>query len=107
MQIDIQLPDGSHRSESLLLGDILRIDVDVSEKAQVTVMPNKNCDVGEGPGQRLETEVEGGVAGIFFDARGRPLQLPDDHDAMKKLLLNWFTALNVYPTKDKRHIGDM
>jgi uncharacterized protein (TIGR01319 family) len=107
MQIDIQLPDGGHRSESLLLGDILRIDVDVGETAQVTIMPNKNCDVGEGPGQRLETEVEGGVAGIFFDARGRPLQLPDDRNAMKKLLLNWFSALKVYPTKDVRHMGGM
>ena len=97
MEIEMEMPDGSVRTESLRLGDIVRVPLDAGEVAKVKVKPNKKCDVGAGPGHSLEAEVEGGVAGVLLDARGRPLRTPEDRAEMRKLLLKWFRAVDMYP----------
>ncbi|MHA2067297.1 MAG: glutamate mutase L, partial [Candidatus Thorarchaeota archaeon] len=69
------------------------------EIAEAKITPNRRCDVGAGTGKSMTTKVEGGEAGIIIDARGRPLVFPDDKEAMRRLLLQWFTALNLYPKR--------
>jgi hypothetical protein len=41
--------------------------------------------------------VEGGVVGLIFDCRGRPLQIPEDQSSRREKLLEWFQAMNMYP----------
>ena len=41
--------------------------------------------------------IMGGVAGVLLDARGRPIYLPEEDEARKKLLIKWFKALDLYP----------
>ena len=43
---------------------------------EITVTPTKNFDLGLGKGKELRKFVQGGVAGIIIDTRGRPLQIP-------------------------------
>lgn len=97
MKVEMTMPDGNVRTESLKLGDIIRVPLDVGAKAKVKITPNKGCDMGQGPGQIREEEVEGGVAGVVLDARGRPLRTPTDRAVMKKLILKWYKALDMYP----------
>jgi len=97
MNVEMTMPDGSTRTESLKLGDIIRVPLEFEEVAKVRITPNRECDVGEGPGQAVEVDVNGGVAGVILDARGRPLRTPTDRVEMKKLLLKWFRALDMYP----------
>jgi len=97
MEVELTMPDGNVRTESLVLGDILRIPLPTGEIAEAKITPNRRCDVGEGMGRAMTTKVEGGEAGIIVDARGRPLVFPDDRVAMRSLLLKWFTALDLYP----------
>ena len=46
------------------------------ESAEIVVTPTRNFDLGEGRGREVRKTVQGGVAGVLIDARGRPLQLP-------------------------------
>ena len=46
------------------------------ETAEITVTPAKNFDLGLGKGKELRRTVQGGVAGVIIDTRGRPLQIP-------------------------------
>ncbi len=55
--------------------------------------------MGRGSGKRRKVVVEGGVVGIILDARGRPLTLPDDNNARKQKLIEWFKALDAYPKR--------
>ncbi|UCD45229.1 MAG: glutamate mutase L [Candidatus Bathyarchaeota archaeon] len=96
MTVDMVMPDGSNRSETLDLGDLIRVPLDVGEIATVKITPSKDCDVGAGMGHTLESKVEGGIAGILLDARGRPVQTPEDRTEMKKLLLKWFKSVDMY-----------
>jgi len=78
-------------------GSIKLIPLNSKSTAKITLSPAKDLDVGTGPGHHLETTVEGGVVGLIFDCRGRPLQIPEDQASRREKLLNWFQALNAYP----------
>jgi len=68
-----------------------------SHSSKIVLSPAKNLDIGTGNGHPLETTIEGGVVGLIFDCRGRPLQIPEDPPVRKTKLLEWFKALNAYP----------
>jgi hypothetical protein len=97
MDIDMNMPDGSTRTESLFLGDIVCVPLPIGQNAEVTIKPNKTTDIGAGSGRSTNSTVEGGVVGIILDGRGRPIAMPSERAKMKELLLKWFSALNMYP----------
>jgi len=109
MNVEINMPDGSNITESLNLGDIVRIPLEEGKIANIKIEPNKECDVGAGKGQPLETKIEGGVVGVLLDARGRPIITPDDRNEMRKLLIKWFKAVDMYPPNvlDKFEKGEI
>lgn len=83
--------------DSVSFGSIKVVPLDSQSTAKITLSPSKDFDVGAGPGRHLETTVEGGVVGLIFDCRGRPLQIPQDQPSRREKLLEWFQALNAYP----------
>jgi len=96
MEIDITMPDGKVINEQMMLGDLKLIKLGADEEAKVVVRPAKLYDIGAGPGEELEANVQGGVAGLLLDARGRPLYFPEEDSKRKELLLSWFKATNMY-----------
>ena len=105
--MELKMPDGSVRKESLVLGDIKRIPVPVGEFVDVKIKPHGQCDVGAGDGKELTTKIEGGVAGVILDARGRPLVLPKDGKTMKRTLIKWLTSLEAYPEEALKKYTEM
>jgi len=95
--VAITMPNGEMVTKEMAYGTIVRVPLGLGERAQVDIRPAGGFDVGSGPGHRLTTEVEGGIVGLLLDARGRPLQLPEDDEQRRKTLLEWFTALDAYP----------
>ncbi|MGE5560509.1 MAG: glutamate mutase L [Chloroflexota bacterium] len=78
-------------------GQLARIPLGVGETARIEVNPAGAFDIGQGRGRRVETEVHGGLVGIVFDCRGRPIALPDDARKRSEKLCEWIETLNVYP----------
>jgi len=104
MTVELEMPDGQPLKEELKFGEIRRIDLAERQEAKAIITPNKEFDVGQGPGHRVEGTVMGGAAGIIIDGRGRPLQLPEKERERKDLLLKWFHALNLYPDADLKEL---
>jgi uncharacterized protein (TIGR01319 family) len=100
MVTEIKLPSGEVLEEEMRFGEIKRVELPEREDANITIYPEKNFDVGAGPGNRLEGIAMGGVVGIIFDTRGRPLQIPKDETKRKETILNWFYSLDLYPKED-------
>ncbi|MBM3291400.1 hypothetical protein FJY84_01845 [Candidatus Bathyarchaeota archaeon] len=96
MKVHIQMDEGIVTSE-MKYGEIKLIPLAEGKEVKATIEPASSFDVGEGPGKKVETMVIGGVAGVLLDARGRPLYLPEDDGERRKLLVDWFTALDLYP----------
>ena len=97
MNIEIAMNDGSNIQKEIKFGQMLVIPMPDSETSKVIIHPKSGFDVGAGNGKHLETEVNGGVVGIIIDARGRPLQLPQDSAKRVSKLQEWANAVEMYP----------
>jgi hypothetical protein len=85
-------------------GSVKAVPLDAQTTAKITLSPAKDLDIGSGHGHRLETTAEGGVVGLIFDCRGRPIQIPEDQSLRREKLLEWFQALNAYPEVVYEHL---
>ncbi|MFC1550164.1 glutamate mutase L [Candidatus Neomarinimicrobiota bacterium] len=92
----LDMKDGSTKSVELIDGELKQIDAPY-EAIKVQLTPHKNMDLGAGKGEAISTTIYGGVVGIIFDGRGRPMALPEnDKDRIAKLQ-KWSQILNEYP----------
>ena len=78
-------------------GDIKVVPLGYGQEADVEVFPERGFDLGAGKGKSVRGKVLGGVVGVVFDCRGRPLVLPEDEDERRKLLRKWARQMDLYP----------
>jgi uncharacterized protein (TIGR01319 family) len=93
----VEYPDRRVEEVDLRFGEILKLDLPLGVKAKVYLEPIRGADVGEGRGKKFVAEVEGGVVGLIFDGRGRPLVIPEKEEERVESLMRWFESLDVYP----------
>jgi hypothetical protein len=84
-------------TEKVAYGSLKRIPLGIGETAEVAIDPAPAFDMGQGKGKRVRGTANGGLVGIVIDARGRPLELPEDPRERVRKLSEWLVALNVYP----------
>jgi uncharacterized protein (TIGR01319 family) len=82
---------------TLTVGEIQLFPLAVGEEAMVAMKPARQFDMGAGRGEPVERRVRGGVVGLLFDGRGRPLQLPTKADERIRALKKCYKALDLYP----------
>ena len=99
MKVSWTAPDGSEFQETVRGGEIKRIKLPDGVEVDALVEPARGLDVGAEPGQSLEAKVIGGIGGVILDGRGRPIQLPDEAEARRTLLREWFAILEMYPSE--------
>ncbi len=58
-------------------------------RSKVTLKPERRFDIGLGSGKGTTIHITGGRVGLVVDARGRPLQLPQDELARRSLIRQW------------------
>ena len=87
--------DGRTRRGTVPGGQLVLEPLGVGQRGDLSLEPARGIDLGAGKGRAVEAEVHGGVVGVVFDSRGRPLQIPQgDRSAT---LTGWAEALNAYP----------
>ncbi len=97
LEAKIRMPDGSEVKKEFKFGELNLVPLPVGATAKAWLKPAYGFDMGDGHGQVMEAELHGGVVGLIFDTRGRPLAIPDDKAERIKLLQNWNKTLNMYP----------
>ncbi|MDF1512837.1 MAG: glutamate mutase L [Anaerolineae bacterium] len=78
-ELDVEVHHGEIEISPLLPG----------QKATITLRPHRRIDIGFGFGKAGKVKVRGGLVGLIADARGRPLVLPRQADARRRLLNGW------------------
>jgi uncharacterized protein (TIGR01319 family) len=76
-------------SGELACGDVALVRVGPEQEVEVTVEPAKDFDLGAGAGKPVTRRVKGGTVGILFDARGRPLTLPENPADRRAAVARW------------------
>jgi uncharacterized protein (TIGR01319 family) len=103
MKYKLELPDGKTEEGELAAGVMLKFDLgfdpetNLPLKAKAILEPERGFDVGMGKGTRYETTVSGGISGLILDGRGRPFSPPENEKTRVEKLIEWMTALDVYP----------
>ncbi|MDH5186417.1 MAG: glutamate mutase L, partial [candidate division WOR-3 bacterium] len=98
VSVKMTMPSGSTEDINVNFGDMLLIPLAKGEHAKALIDPEKNFDIGAGRGKRIEVEIEGGVAGVIIDGRGRqPFKLPQATKQRIEALNEWAHALDIYP----------
>ena len=102
MRVTLYWPDEKEEVIEVNGGQLIRIPLEVGKKVNALIEPAPGFDAGEGRGKKVEATLEGGVVGLIFDGRGRPLVLPQDPALRVKKLSEWVEALDVYPAAPYR-----
>lgn len=74
-------------------GSIAVAPLAAGETALLEAQPARKLNLGEGSGKPVTADVQGGVVGVIFDCRGRPLELPEDSAARTESLRTWLQAI--------------
>ena len=102
LKVELAMPDGP-QIHTLSDGELLRIEAPHAPGVVATLTPLAGTvDVGAGPGKTRTTTLRGGVVGLVFDARGRPIRLPTESAARVPLLDSWVRAMDEYPDRESR-----
>ena len=99
MKLTLQMPDGTEREESFNFGELKRIPLEEGETVQAVINPARRFDMGEGLGRSVEVELEGGVAGLLIDCRGRPLYMVDEPADRRQMNREWNENIDAYPAE--------
>ncbi len=96
LMAELTLSNGDIQKYEIKYGDIVRIEVPY-EPVKATLTPGKGMDIGAGKNELIETTIYGGVVGIIFDGRGRPMEIPSDPKQRISDLSKWSVAVDEYP----------
>ena len=96
-KITMEYEDGKKESLTLKFGKIKRLEIPHETEVNVTVSPTRDFNFGTGFGKSVSRRVRGGVVGLVFDGRGRPLYVPEDEKERFNMLLDWYSSMNHNP----------
>jgi uncharacterized protein (TIGR01319 family) len=82
-------------SGELTCGDVALVRVGPEQEVEVVVEPASGFDLGNGPSKSVTRRLKGGTVGLLFDARGRPLALPENEADRRALVARWAKAWGV------------
>jgi len=99
LEYEATLPGGKTESGTLPFGSMKLIPLGIGEKARLKIKGLRGFDLGEGRGDSLDQEVDGGVVGLVIDFRGRPFRIPEKEADRLAKLKEWMAALDVYPAE--------
>ncbi len=85
--------DGTEARADVKFGGLEVLPLASGQTAKLSVQPLRRADAGLGPGKTGAITVTGGALGVIIDARGRPLQLPQDPVRRRELLKRWSYAV--------------
>ena len=89
--LSIRMRDSAGKSmeAEVKQGSILALPLEPGATAELVLKPLKPVMIEAESTGDVPIKVHGGVCGVIFDARGRPLQLPDDPSRRRDQLLDW------------------
>lgn len=81
--------NGTEARADVKFGSLEILNLPSGTTGNLTLQPVRGVDVGFGPGHSGTIPVSGGVLGVVFDGRGRPLDLPADPVRRRELIKKW------------------
>jgi hypothetical protein len=81
--------NGSEAIADVKFGGLELLPLPHGQNARLSIQPHHGINAGFGPGRAGTLTVSGGLMGVVFDGRGRPLRLPADPGRRREQLKKW------------------
>lgn len=96
LRIQMTYEAGDEVNVEVKQGDLEILPLTPGKSVRLYLQPLHLADIGMGgPGRAGTVRVMGGITGIVVDARGRPLQLPEDGGRRREMLVKWLTTFGI------------
>lgn len=90
LEIHVTYEDGGKLEIEVYTGDLEIVPLNPGQEAVLELRPASGVDVGlGGPGKSGKRRVSGSQVGLVIDARGRPLQIPDEPSRRRAHVERW------------------
>jgi hypothetical protein len=93
LRVKLTYADGTEARAEIKFGGLEILPLPSGQAARLSLQPLHRADAGLGPGKAGAIQVTGGALGVVIDARGRPLQLPNDPVRRRELMKRWSYAV--------------
>ncbi len=98
LRIQLRMPDGESLEKTVAADRLEHIQLEPDTEARATITPlQPDLDLGRGPGKAWSGNLRGGVVGLIFDTRGRPIRLPLSQEERTPLIQEWVQSVGEYP----------
>ena len=92
----LQSQTGGRQDFEVRQGHLLSLPLPFGETGVLHLKAQKNLQISDVELNGEAIKVKGGVCGLVFDARGRPLRLPDNPALRRELLKTWMDFPNTH-----------
>ena len=88
--------DGTFTEEQIIKGSISKFPITTGQVVKIFLEPLINLDMSQF-GKNLDKGIitQGGLCGVIFDARSRPVQLNKDHEDRIEQIRSWYKAMGI------------
>jgi len=95
MNVRLEMESGEETRLQVKQGSLVQLPLQNGQTARLHIDNLRSAELGV-PGQRVPSsyKVVGGLCGAVIDARGRPLQIPEDESKRIELLKKWHSAIH-------------
>lgn len=94
LNVEVKTDNAKDYEVEIPHGSLRRLIIPSGLTAELTLKPSERTDIGfGGPGAGGRLKVPGGRMGVVIDARGRPLQLPQEDEKRVDILKRWQLVL--------------
>lgn len=96
LKIRMEYKDGTYLEEEILKGSIVKIPLSAGQTVKIFFEPLSNIDLNQfGKNIKKGLNVQGGLCGVIFDARGRPIRLQKNNAERFEHFSNWNKSMGI------------
>ena len=93
LNMRINRENGEEERITIKKGQIFRIPLEPGMTAKANIQCLKDTVIDNSNQRFVSIDVEGGQCGLVIDARGRPIEFPNDENYRKKMIKTWHNIL--------------
>lgn len=96
LKVRLEFKDGTYLEEQIDKGTIVKLPILAGQIVKLFFEPLSNLDMRQF-GNNIEKGliIQGGLCGVIFDARGRPIQLQKNNSERYEQLQKWYRSMDI------------
>lgn len=96
LKVRIEFKDGTYLEEQIVKGAITKLPLSVGQIVKLFFEPLSNMDMNQF-GKNIDKGliIQGGLCGVIFDARGRPIHLQKNNSERFDQFLSWYMNMDI------------